>query len=55
MTTMTMMAMLVLQVVDGLLVVTMLIGRTFKKMRSKLVDLSSFPLFLVLYAKGGEN
>ena len=35
-----------------LLVVMMSIGRTSKKMRSELVGLSSFLLFLVLYAKG---
>jgi len=43
-----------LQEVAGLLEVTMLIGRASKK-RSEFVGLSSFLLFLVLYAKGGEN
>ena len=43
-----------LQEVAGLLAVMMLIGRASKK-RSEFVGLSSFLLFLVLYAKGGEN
>jgi hypothetical protein len=33
----------------------MLTGRTSMKMRSEFIGLSSFLLFLVLYAKGGEN
>ena len=33
----------------------MSIGRASKKMMSEFVGLSSFLLFLVLYAKGGEN
>ena len=56
MTTMMMMAILVLlPVVVGMLVEMMLIRRVSKKMRSEFVGLSSFLLFLVLYAKGGEN
>jgi hypothetical protein len=41
--------------VVGLLVERMLIGITSKKMRSEFVDVSFFLLFLVLYAKEGEN
>jgi len=41
--------------VVGLLVEMMSTGRAFKKMRSEFVGLSSLLLFLVLYAKGGEN
>ena len=43
-----------LQKVLGLQEVMMLIGRASKKM-SEFVGLSSFLLFLVLYAKKGEN
>ena len=53
----TMMVMVVpglLQKVLGLQEVMMLIGRASKK-RSELAGLSSFLLFLVLYAKRGEN
>ena len=53
MTTTMMMAILVLmRVVVGLLVEMMSIGRLSKKMRSEFIGLSSFLLFLVLYAKG---
>jgi len=51
MTTMMMMAMMeMLPVVE-----MMLTGRSSKKMRSEFIGLYSFLLFLVLYAKGGEN
>ena len=55
MTAMMMAVMVLPKVVVGLLVEMMLIGRASKKMRSELVDLSYFHLFLVLYAKGGGN
>ena len=52
------MTMMMAMVVGLLVEVMALIGRTSNKMmmrRSELVDFSSFLLFLVLYAKGGEN
>jgi hypothetical protein len=47
--------MMMVVMVVGLLVEMMLIRITSKKMRSEFVDVSSFLLFLVLYAKEGEN
>ena len=52
---MMMVILVLLLVVVGLLVEMMLIGRVSKKMRSEFVGLSYFLLFLVLYAKRGEN
>ena len=49
-----MVVMILLQAVVGLLVEMMSIRRT-SKMRSEFVGLSSFLLFLVLYAKDREN
>ena len=55
MTTMMMMAVRGLLQVVGLLVARMSTGMTSKKMRSEFVAIFSFLLFLVLYAKGGQN